>query len=126
WCTIEAKLQFRGKTLRGRFLVDTGAPGFELIVAAQFARRHALGTPPAASRIEAPGLCVRTAMGRLRGKARIQMDGLPALEIAPFVSLDQKGVLADGSIDGVIGGDLLRRFGTIVIDLPQRRILVRR
>ncbi|MCA1829574.1 MAG: aspartyl protease family protein [Myxococcales bacterium] len=125
-CTIDAELRFRSKRLRGRFLVDTGAPAFDVVLAAPFARRHRLRPGPRAARAEVPGLCATSALVRLAGKARLHLGGLDPIDVTVFASFDRVGMLASGAVDGLVGGELLRRLDRVVVDVSGRRLVVRR
>ena len=123
-CVIEAEILAGAVKARGRFLLDTGAPGLEVVIAAPFARRHRLERAREAA-TGIPGLCAPSTMVPVDGRVRIRVGLLPSRVVTAFLSVDREGVLADGTLDGAIGGELLRRLGTIVIDRLHRRIVVR-
>jgi hypothetical protein len=124
-CLAEVILRFRSKTLRGRFLVDSGAPGFEVILAAPFARNSGLLPADSSGKIEVPGLCATSSLVPLPGKAALRLGDVAVSRVNLFASLDAQGALASSDFDGVIGGALLRRLGEVLVDAPHRRLVIR-
>lgn len=112
-----------GKPIRATFMIDTGA-GLTVSLNTHFVNRHHFldGHIPA---IEASvGFGVGGEV--TESVARFDLLRIGDLEVArPIVMLsqDQAGALAMGAMDGIIGGELLRRF-TVTFDLLHRRMIL--
>jgi len=53
--------------------------------------------------------------------------GLTAAGVVVFAALDQEGSLSGRDFDGVIGSEMIRKLGKIVIfDAPHHRLLLRK
>jgi len=124
-CTAVGTLHVQSKTLRGRFLIDTGAPAFEVVLAAPFAKQNGLLPSDRTGALQVPGLCSMSVLVPLPGAATLRLGDVAADRVAVFASFDAEGALASGDFDGVIGGALLRRLGEVFVDVPHRRLVVR-
>jgi hypothetical protein len=116
---VEVKLALPdGRLLNARLLIDTGAAGAVTLTRA-FAREHRVTLTNA----------VETLMGGVGGEAPATIGRLARLQLGPFrfeepvatVATDTAGALADPKIDGIIGGEILRRF-TIAIDYGSKQL----
>ncbi|HEX2121713.1 MAG TPA: aspartyl protease family protein [Thermoanaerobaculia bacterium] len=109
-----------GRTVTARVLVDTGAGG-SLGLNRAFAKKH---------RIELENAIAMHGYG-VGGGTRGRSGRLAAVELAgfrferPVVSVfdTTHGALARSSIDGVLGGEILRRF-TVIIDYARKQLLL--
>jgi hypothetical protein len=105
-----------------RMLVDTGARS--ILVNRPFAEKHAIYDALAPS-IEGPfsvgiGGVSRQRMGRAR---RFALAGFTFDAPVVAAALDRAGATAASDVDGLIGGELLRRF-TLTLDYAHRRLLL--
>jgi hypothetical protein len=120
---VAAELTLKdGRMLPMRMLVDTGARS--ILVNRPFAEKHEIYDALAPS-IEGPfsvgiGGASRQRMGRAQ---RFAVAGF-AFD-APIVAaaLDRAGATAASDVDGLIGGEILRRF-TLTLDYAHRRLLL--
>jgi hypothetical protein len=97
-----------GRTVPARLHLDTGAgPG--LILTRGFARKHDINLPDAID--TAIGLGVGGGMTERTGRiARLDFAGFSIDRPIAIVSNSTTGVLGDAQVDGLLGGDILRRF----------------
>ena len=112
-----------GRTLPMRMMVDTGARG-AVVINRPFAEKNLFYDTFALAIDAALGLGIGGATHQRFGRAkRFDLGGF-ALE-APIVSaaLDRAGATASAEVDGMIGGELLRRF-TVTFDYAHRRLLL--
>jgi Aspartyl protease/PDZ domain len=113
----------RGETIRGRFVIDTGVRA-TLILFQPFSTTHRLhdATGSLINAIVGGG-----AGGETRGDiARIEAISIGASEFEkPVVifSRDTVGVLASSDLDGIVGGELLRR-AKVTWDYPHGRMIL--
>lgn len=109
--------------IHGKFLVDTGVRA-SLLVSRPFAEQHRLGQS-AAQTLEAT--IGRGIGGETRGTiARLERLGLGGLQLeSPIValSLDQQGFLSSPDHDGILGGEVLRRF-RVILDYDHQRMIL--
>jgi len=106
--------------LAGKFEVDTGSTG-ALSLNAPFVRRHGLERAVRAGRTTRMGGVGGTAEALV---ARANMVRLGGHELrAPVVRLSRatRGALAAAGADGLLGGEIFRRF-RMTVDLTRRRI----
>jgi hypothetical protein len=113
------------RELSGRFLIDTGAPTIGVALARRFAREHNLLPDASAPIVRLPALCATSSLARIADPAEIGIGAFRLHKVDVLLSLDRSGAFAHGAFDGIIGGSLLRRFGDIVIDAPNPRLLIR-
>ena len=110
--------------VEGRFLVDTGGGFVTLVLNAPFARSRNL---PAPTR---PMVLDRSLLG-LGGDIRllvtratcVALGKLLIREPIVYVSQDSGGALASSEFDGLIGGELLRKFN-LIFDYPRGRLIL--
>ncbi len=111
------------KPIEGEFIVDLGASRFAII----------LNTPLVAS---SKLLTIQKTMKDLGaegvgGEVKLFVGRLPQLQLGRFTltdpvvhfAQDQKGVFASDEFDGVIGGELLRRF-KLIFDYSRKRLIL--
>lgn len=123
-CITDTEIELHGTRRPARLLIDTGALPFEIVLTRQFALDQGILPDRPTEILEAPGLCGMSRIANSAGTARIR--GLPSLSVSIFISSDNKGALSAANFDGVIGGELLRRFGTVIFDAPHNEVLFRR
>ena len=112
-----------GDSIPCRLVIDTGVRA-TLVLYRPFAAAHRL--------LDAPGnLLNATVGGGAGGDTRGDIGRLAALRIGPsrfrdpvaIFSRDTVGVFASSDMDGIIGGELLRR-SKVTFDYPHRRIIL--
>jgi hypothetical protein len=116
---VPVRITADGRTTDARLRLDTGSGG-ALTLEAPFVRAHGLAS--------GPGLTGGAAWG-VGGRSREVVRYLERLTIgdvaleAPVaaLSLDTAGVLSGGEGDGLLGGDVLRRF-TVTLDYGRGRM----
>ena len=112
------------KPLEGRFIVDSGAGRFSLILNAPVVASNNLLAVPAKI-ITEPG-----AFG-VGGDVKLMVGRWPSLQVGHFTltdpvihfSQDRKGAFASSDFSGVIGGELLRRF-KVIFDYAHKRMIL--
>ncbi len=112
-----------GRAIPVRLMVDTGA-GSALMINRPFAEKHRVYD------IVSPGVEGSFAAG-VGGATSQRIGRIKRLQIAEFamenpvasLSRDARGAGSSGEVDGLIGGEVLRRF-TLTIDYPHRRLLI--
>ncbi len=122
---VEANLVMPGHgALTGRFMVDTGAPAATLVLNTPFVLRHGLRAAAGTEYVDRslPGLGGETSQILSRA-SEVVLGGLRIPEVTLTLSQDEAGTLASSRFDGIVGGELLRRF-TAVFDVPGRRLLL--
>lgn len=112
-----------GESIPGRFIIDTGVRA-TIILFRPFAVAHRL--------LDAPGnLLKATIGGGAGGETRGDIGRLATLRIGSssvqdpiaIFSRDTVGVFASSELDGIIGGELLRR-SKVTFDYPHSRIIL--
>lgn len=122
---IPARVVISGRNaFEGKFMVDTGAPMTTLIVNRPNVERYGLLSSLRKKVLDnsAPGLGGETKQILSRA-SMIQLGGLTIHQPNISLSQDAEGVLASPSFDGLIGGELLRRFKVIFDPLHKQLIL---
>ena len=112
--TLNAELSFgEGESVRGRFLIDTGA-GVSLALNTPFVNKHDLvgrfGAPQIEYRLAAYGVEMLSYPGRIPG-FRIgdhEFANMPVL-----LSQTLEGPLSPGAIAGIVGNRVWRKFNTV-------------
>ncbi|GAC1446318.1 MAG: hypothetical protein NVSMB56_03870 [Pyrinomonadaceae bacterium] len=108
----------------GKFMIDTGAPTATLVLNSPFVTKREL--LPTKGRIildrSLPGLGGETK--QLLGRAdKLQLSDLVIQRPMVSLSQDVKGSLASPDFDGIIGGELLRRF-KVIFDLTHNELIL--
>ena len=118
---IDAKITLEdGRTIDARFLVDSGA-GAAVVLKRHFVNTHGIDTSKA---MESPGGlgvggAARARVGRIRS---LDVGGFTIERPVTMFSLATAGALASEESDGLIGGEILRRF-TMTVDAGRSRLL---
>jgi hypothetical protein len=113
-----------GKPLEGRFIVDLGAGRFVLILNAPLVAANNLLAVPQKT-ITEPG-----ARG-VGGEVKLIVGRWSSLQLGHFTltdpvihfAQDRKGAFASSDFNGVIGGELLRRF-KVIFDYAHKRMIL--
>ena len=112
-----------GRTVPARLHLDTGAgPG--LILTQSFVKRHHVELPDGID--TEMGLGVGGGTSERTGRiARLDFAGFGFDKPVTMLSNSMKGVLGDSEVDGILGGEILRRF-TVQIDYGRRQMYLTR
>ena len=110
--------------LEGQFLVDTGGGFVTVILNALVARSRGLPAPTQTAVLD-------RSLSGLGGEIRLLVSRATSLALGKlvirepviYVSQDRGGALASTDFDGVIGGEILRRFN-VIFDYPRRRLIL--
>jgi predicted aspartyl protease len=121
---VEVRLTLAdGRTIPARLFVDTGAePG--IVLTRAFTDKHD---------IEVEGGVETSAGLGVGGATRERVGRIARLELGPFaierpivnLSLNTDGVLGDSRVDGLLGGEILKRF-TLIVDYDRKQLLMKR
>jgi len=131
-CILEAKVRIGNLSTRGRFLLDTGALAFEVVLSRAFAQRAGFLPDAIADPIRLPTFCAESSIVHVSKHGEVLLmrgneTGLTAAGVVVFAALDQEGSLSGRDFDGVIGSEMIRKLGKIVIfDAPHHRLLLRK
>ncbi len=108
-----------GRTVPARLHLDTGAgPG--LILTRSFVKRHNIELPDGID--TEMGLGVGGATTERTGRiARLDFAGFTFDKPVTMLSNTMKGLLGDSEVDGLLGGEILRRF-TVQIDYGRKQM----
>jgi hypothetical protein len=111
-----------GRTLPMRMMVDTGARG-GVIVNTPFAEKHRVyeAIAPTVDGAFGVGIGGASAFRLGRGK-HFKLAGVTFEAPIVSASLDRAGAIANPELDGIVGGEILRRF-TVTLDYPHKRML---
>lgn len=110
-----------GRTVGARLLLDTGASA-ALILTRSFVDEHDIDVEGGIN--TALGLGVGGATSERTGRiARLDFAGFAFDKPIALLSNATKGVLGDRKVDGILGGEVLRRF-TLHLDYKRRQLLV--
>ena len=121
---VPAKIQMPGRAqLDGQFLVDTGGAFVTVVLSAPFARLNDL--PSSNQR-----MVLDRSLSGLGGETRVlvsratsfTLGKLVISEPVVYVSQDTGGALASGDFDGIVGGELLRKF-KVIFDYARHRVI---
>jgi hypothetical protein len=119
---ISARVVLPDKTaLEGKFVVDCGA-GSLVDLNSPFVEAHKIRNLVASH---------STAGGGIGGTTKMAIARLAAVQVGKYeiadpvvgLSEDTGGALSRSDLDGIIGGELLRRF-TVVFDYPHERLIL--
>jgi PDZ domain/Aspartyl protease len=123
--SVAARVRLPGRApINGRFMVDTGAPMTTIAFSRPFVERFGL-LPGGKGRIvdrSFAGLGGETiqVLGR---SSELDLGSLKIRNATVAFSEDANGTLASSEIDGIIGGELLRRF-TVIFDPARGRLIL--
>lgn len=121
---VPAKIQMPGRSqLDGQFLVDTGGAFVTVVLNAPFARSNDL--PPSNQR-----MVLDRSLSGLGGETKVlvsratsfTLGTLVIREPVVYVSQDTGGALASSNFDGIVGGELLRKF-KVIFDYARHRLI---
>jgi hypothetical protein len=122
---VSAKIEMPGRPpLEGQFLVDTGGGFVTVILNAPFARSRNLSAPTKRAVLD-------RSLSGLGGEIRLLVSRATSFALGKlaipepivYVSQDRGGALASPDFDGVIGGEILRRF-KVIFDYARRRLIL--
>ena len=122
---VSAKIEMPGRPqLDGQFLIDTGGAFVTVVLNAPFARSSDL--PPSNQR-----MVLDRSLSGLGGETKVLVSRAKSFTLGKlvisvpvvYVSQDTGGALASRDFDGVIGGELLRRF-KVIFDYARRRLVL--
>lgn len=114
----------RHSAFEGKFMVDTGAVMSTLILNRPSVEKRGL-LKPLGKRVldrSLPGLGGETRQILSRAST-VQLGGLTIRDPTISLSQDARGALASPDFDGVIGGELLRRF-KVIFDSARRELIL--
>jgi predicted aspartyl protease len=121
---VEARLTLAdGRTIPARLFVDTGADT-GIVLTRAFTDKHAIEVEH--------GFETSAGLG-VGGASRERVGRIPRLELGPFaihrpivsLSYSTDGLLGDSRVDGLLGGEILKRF-TLTIDYDRKQLLLKR
>lgn len=116
---LPVQVQADGRTLDARLRLDTGSAS-ALTFTAPFVRAHGLADGPGTLRGASWGVGGRS-VEVTRILERATLAGITLDAPTATLSMDTAGVLAGGEGDGLLGGDVLRRF-TVTLDYGRGRM----
>jgi hypothetical protein len=122
---VPAKIGLPGRPpLEGQFLVDTGGGFVTAILNAPFARSRGVPAPTQGAVLDSSlsGLGGQISLHVCRATS-FALGKLAIREPVIYVSQDRGGALATADFDGVIGGEILRRF-KVIFDYSRRRLIL--
>ena len=122
---VPVKIEMPGRPrLEGQFLVDTGGGFVTVILNAPFARSNDLPAPTHRRILDRSlaGLGGETKLLVSRATS-FTLGNLAISKPVVYVSQDTGGALASRNFDGVIGGELLRRF-KVIFDYGRHRLIL--
>lgn len=106
--------------LAGKFEIDTGSTG-SVSLNAPFVRRHGLERAVRSARTTRMGGVGGTAEALVVRARAVRLGGHELRDVVARLSRATRGALAATRSDGLIGGEIFRRF-KVTVDLPRRRI----
>ena len=130
-CILEAKIRIGNAQANGSFLVDTGALAFEVVLSRSLAQRAGLLPEAISEAIRLPTFCAESSLVLISQNAQVLLTRknptpFTISDVVVFAALDHEGSLAGRDFDGVIGSEMLRKLGRVVIfDAPHRRLVLR-
>jgi hypothetical protein len=122
---VPAKIEMPGRpALDGRFLVDTGGGLVTAVLTTPFAQSHNLQAPTQRTILD-------HSLAGLGGETRLLVSRATSFTLGKslirepiiYVSQDRGGALASSEYDGLIGGEILRKF-KVIFDYPRRRLIL--
>ena len=126
---VPAKIEMPGRPpLDGQFLVDTGGGLVTAVLTTPFAQSNSLPNNLPRS---TPRTILDRSLAGLGGETRLlvsratsfTLGNLVIREPVIYVSQDRGGALASSDYDGLIGGEILRRF-KVIFDYARRRLIL--
>jgi len=112
-----------GEVVEGKFYLDTGTRN-AVSLNSPFVRDNHLLEGETAIPLAALGVGMGgeslASVYRIR---EIEIGSLRLRDVVATASHDEKGVLADPKVAGIIGGELLRKF-TVILDVPHQRVIL--
>ncbi len=108
-----------GRTLNAKLMVDSGAAA-PLVLKKHFVEKNKIDTSRGISTAIGLGVggATKERMGRV---ARVDVAGVALANAVTMFSESTAGALADRSSDGLLGGEILRRF-RFITDYPHKRL----
>lgn len=120
---VRGTLEFSGSAaLDALFVIDTGANG-SVGLHSPFVQRHRLLAPPRKSIQHFVHGAAGTALERIARADNLRLGPVLVHSVDVGLSSASKGSTADPSYDGVIGGEVLRRF-KIIFNYPRKQIIL--
>jgi predicted aspartyl protease len=116
---VPVRISVDGRTLDAELRLDTGS-GSAVTLNAPFVREHGLANGPGITGGASWGVGGRS-MEVNRMLERIQLGDVVVEAPSASLSLDTAGVLSGSEGDGLLGGDVLRRF-TVTLDYGRGRM----
>lgn len=122
---VPAKIEMPGRPrLDGQFLVDTGGGLVTAVLTTPFAHSNSLPAPTQKTILD-------RSLSGLGGETRLlvsratsfTLGNLSVREPVIYVSQDTGGALASSEYDGLIGGEILRRF-KVIFDYARGRLIL--
>lgn len=122
---VSAKIEMPGgQRLEGQFLVDTGGGLVTAILNAPFAQKRNLPAPTQRAILD-------RSLSGLGGEMKLLVSRATSFALGNLVisgpviylSKDSGGALASSDFDGVIGGEILRRF-KVIFDYARHRLIL--
>jgi hypothetical protein len=122
---IQAKIGLDGpEPLEARLLVDTGAGQILTTLNSPYVDSHRLLQPKwntAPSRLQV-GLGGETRVFATHARS-LELGGFVFHDLTVELSRDKRGLLASADFDGILGGEMLRRF-KVIFDYSRQRIIL--
>ena len=109
-----------GPPLAGKFEIDTGSTG-SVSLNTPFVRRHGLERAAAESRVTRMGGVGGTAEALIVRARGVRLAGHELRGVTARLSRATRGSSAATTADGILGGEIFRRF-KMTVDLPRRRV----
>jgi predicted aspartyl protease len=112
-----------GQTIPSKLLIDTGNTG-TITLNTPFVRRHRLvETSERVIPLVASAILAGNAQRYVGRVEELHLGSFRFPELLAILAQDEEGDFAEARNDGLIGGDLLRRF-RLVVDYPHRRLIL--
>ena len=124
---MAARVRMPGRDpIDGEFMLDTGAPMTAIAFNRPAVERYRLLESLQARIVDRSLAGLGGETTEILGRAsELDLGDLRIPNLTVTFSQDTAGTLASKDFDGVIGGELLRRF-TVIFDSPHRRLIWRR
>ncbi len=123
-CAIETELEVNGRTIRGTFVLDTGAPTIAVALTRSFAKKVKLLPNEKLHPVtRLPGLCGEAQLGKFPDQVSLRV-GNQEFPMDLWIGLDKEGALNAAQFDGVIGGEFFAPFRQITFDTVGKRLIL--